>query len=162
MDSNTTEISRDLCGPDETEAFAAAIAVGLAPGDRMSLHGDLGAGKTTFVRGIARGLGHPDPREVASPTFAIHNRYEGARLTLDHIDAYRLKAPADLVREGLELILEDETNVLCCEWPERLAPGTWRPHVEITLEVLDDSRRRITCRAAERVASRLFRGMSGG
>ena len=98
----------------------------LAAGDRIALYGDLGAGKTVFVRGLARGLRHPEPREVVSPTFAIHNRYEGGRLALDHLDLYRLPAPVSLEREGLDTVLADRTSVLCCEWAERLARAASR------------------------------------
>jgi tRNA threonylcarbamoyladenosine biosynthesis protein TsaE len=119
--SSTVERTVIVRGPDELEALAASLAPGLEPGDRIALHGDLGAGKTVFVRGLARGLLHPDPREVVSPTFAIHNRYEGGRLPIDHLDVYRLTPPVRLEREGLDTVLSDRSGILCCEWAERLA-----------------------------------------
>jgi tRNA threonylcarbamoyladenosine biosynthesis protein TsaE len=106
---------------DETEALAARFAASLSAGDRVLLVGDLGAGKTAFVRGLVRGLGSPHVREVASPTFAIHHRYPDGRLAVDHLDLYRLREGADLAAEGLEDVITDRSGVLCCEWPERLA-----------------------------------------
>jgi tRNA threonylcarbamoyladenosine biosynthesis protein TsaE len=105
----------------ETEELAARFASRLRPGDRVLLSGGLGAGKTAFVRGLVRGLGSPHVREVASPTFAIHHRYPDGRLAVDHLDLYRLRAPADLAAEGLEDVITDRSSVLCCEWPERMA-----------------------------------------
>jgi tRNA threonylcarbamoyladenosine biosynthesis protein TsaE len=119
--SSTVERRAVASSPADLDALAASIAPRLEPGDRIALLGDLGAGKTVFVRGLARGLGHPEPREVVSPTFAIHNRYEGGRLAVDHLDLYRLSAPAFLEREGLDTVLADPSGVLCCEWAERLA-----------------------------------------
>lgn len=104
----------------ETEEAAARFAAALRGGDRVLLFGDLGAGKTAFVRGLVRGIGSPHVREVASPTFALHHRYPGGRLVVDHLDLYRLKAPVDLEREGLDDVVLSTEHVLCCEWPERL------------------------------------------
>ncbi len=75
-------------GPDETEALGAALAPSLSDGDLVLVRGELGAGKTTFVRGAARALGVADP--VTSPTFSIGHRYRGAATTVSHLDLYRL------------------------------------------------------------------------
>ena len=124
----------------ETQHLAREFASTLRAGDVLLLSGDLGAGKTTFVRGLAEGLGI-DPGEVSSPTFTLLHEYRGGRLHLYHADLYRLDKTAtdDL---GLE-----ETGVrdgvLAIEWPDRLAhalPGART----ITLEVVDDVSRRIT------------------
>ena len=110
---------------DETESLAARLAVGLRGGDRLLLHGDLGGGKTTFVRGLVRGLGHPDPREVASPTYALHHRYEGGRLPVDHLDLYRLEGVEDAMEwQGILDPLDDGDAVAVIEWPDRLP---WPP-----------------------------------
>ena len=90
---------------EETEALGAELAVRLRPGDVVAYTGDLGAGKTAFTRGIARGLGIPEG--VTSPTFTIVNEYEGGRLPLFHFDLYRLGDPEELfdigwVRRGVE------------------------------------------------------------
>jgi tRNA threonylcarbamoyladenosine biosynthesis protein TsaE len=101
----------------DTEALAAVLARDLRPGDIVTLSGDLGAGKTAFVRGLARGLGL-DPAEVSSPTFALVHEHRGGRLPLFHVDLYRLTS-ADAEDLGLdELGVED--GVLAIEWPERL------------------------------------------
>ena len=101
---------------EETEALGARLGATLGAGDTLLLVGDLGAGKTTLVRGIARGLGI-DPEEVSSPTFVLINEYRG-RLTLHHVDLYRLEGAAvdDL---GLEE-LSAGGGVVVIEWAERL------------------------------------------
>ena len=125
---------------EDTHAVAYHLAVQLVPGDVVLLSGNLGAGKTTFVRGLAAGLGI-NPDQVTSPTFTLVHEYRGGRLTLYHADLYRLDkaATADLGLE--ELGVSD--GVLAIEWPERLAhslPGAL--HVEI--EIVDETTRRIT------------------
>ncbi len=121
--SGTTLTSRS---EQETRGIAAAVARALAPGAVVLLSGDLGAGKTVFVRGLAEGLGI-DPGEVTSPTFTLVHHYDGGRLPLVHVDLYRLDA-ADLDEVGLD---EDVAarGVLAVEWPERLMhdfPGATR------------------------------------
>lgn len=101
----------------ETEALGAVLAKDLRPGDVVALTGHLGAGKTAFVRGLARGLSL-DPGEVSSPTFALVHEYRGGRLPLFHVDLYRLSG-AEAEDLGLdELGVAD--GVLAIEWPERL------------------------------------------
>ena len=129
---------------EETQAVARALAPDLAPGQVLLLSGNLGAGKTAFVRGLAEGLGI-DPTEVSSPTFTLVHEYRGGRLTLYHVDLYRLDRAAsdDLGLE--ELGVAD--GVLAIEWPDRLShelPGATR----IEIEIGDDGTRRITRRAA--------------
>jgi tRNA threonylcarbamoyladenosine biosynthesis protein TsaE len=125
----------------ETMDVARELAASLRAGDVLLLSGNLGAGKTAFVRGLAQGLG-VDPEEVSSPTFTLIHEYRGGRLTLYHVDLYRLERAAtdDL---GLdELGVGD--GVLAIEWPNRLThrlPGA----IEVALEILDDESRRITC-----------------
>ena len=121
----------------ETTAIAKDLAGSLVPGDVLLLSGNLGAGKTAFVRGLAEGLGI-DPGEVSSPTFTLVHEYRGGTLTLYHADLYRLDRAAtdDL---GLE---ELDRGVLAIEWPDRLThtlPGA--RHVSI--EILDGDERRI-------------------
>ena len=107
-------ISRSESG---TEALGAVLAKDLRPGDVVALTGDLGAGKTAFVRGLARGLSL-DPGQVSSPTFALVHEYRGGRLPLFHVDLYRLSG-AEAEDLGLdELGVAD--GVLAIEWPERL------------------------------------------
>ena len=102
----------------ETRSIAAALARDLAMGSVLLLSGDLGAGKTAFVRGLAEGLG-VDPDEVTSPTFTIAHEYRGGRLPLIHVDLYRLDR-ADLDEIGLDQDLTT-AGVVAIEWSERLA-----------------------------------------
>ena len=125
---------------DETADVARALAGTLQPGAVLLLSGQLGAGKTAFVRGLAAGLGI-DPDEVSSPTFTLVHEYRGGRLTLYHADLYRLEKTAteDL---GLEEKAVAE-GVLAIEWPDRLThalPGA----TTITIDIVDDTTRRIT------------------
>jgi tRNA threonylcarbamoyladenosine biosynthesis protein TsaE len=103
---------------DETRARAADLAGELRPGHVVLLSGDLGTGKTVFVRGLAEGLG-VDPAEVTSPTFTLVHEYRGGRLPLIHVDLYRLER-AELEEIGLDSDLANE-GVVAIEWPERLA-----------------------------------------
>ncbi|MAG56899.1 MAG: tRNA (adenosine(37)-N6)-threonylcarbamoyltransferase complex ATPase subunit type 1 TsaE [Planctomycetes bacterium] len=114
------DVSVETASPEATEGIASRLARALDAGDRILLHGDLGGGKTTFVRGLLRGLDHPDPREVASPTFAIHHRYVGGRLPVDHLDLYRLDPGPALSLQGILDPLDDPDSVTAVEWPERL------------------------------------------
>ena len=120
---------------------ARELAATLEPGDVLLLSGDLGAGKTTFVRGLAEGLGI-DPADVSSPTFTLVHEYRGGRLTLYHADLYRLDKTAteDL---GLEEIGVRD-GVLAIEWPDRLTHELPGARARRRLEVIDDGSRRIT------------------
>lgn len=101
----------------ETAAIGRALAGTFSAGDVVLLEGDLGAGKTAFVRGLAEGLGL-DSGEVTSPTFTIVHEYRGGRLPLIHVDLYRLDR-ADLDEIGLDQDLA-AAGVVAIEWPERL------------------------------------------
>ena len=105
---------------DDTRAIAAALAPTLSAGSVLLLSGDLGAGKTAFVRGLAEGLGL-DPGEVTSPTFTLVHEYRGGALPLIHVDLYRLDR-ADLDEIGLDPDLA-ATGVTAVEWAERLTRG---------------------------------------
>jgi tRNA threonylcarbamoyladenosine biosynthesis protein TsaE len=114
----------------DTEALARTLAAGLTAGAIVLVHGDLGAGKTVFVRGLAEGLGL-DGGVVSSPTFTLVHDYRGGRLPLQHLDLYRLDR-VDLDEVGLD---PDQAarGVVVVEWPERLrhaVPGA--VHVAIT------------------------------
>ncbi len=105
--------------PDEaaTEALGRQLAGKLTGGELVALHGDLGAGKTVFARGVARGLGVFVP--VTSPTFTILQEYVGDSLRLYHVDLYRLHGVEDALSFGLEDYLDDNAGVTLIEWPER-------------------------------------------
>ena len=126
-----------------TEALGERLAATLHAGDVVLLSGTLGAGKTAFVRGLARGLGL-GAADVSSPTFTLIHEYRGGRLTLFHVDLYRLSsASADDL--GLQELGVDD-GVLAIEWPDRLA-RTVPKSITVHLELLEgdlDTRRRIT------------------
>jgi tRNA threonylcarbamoyladenosine biosynthesis protein TsaE len=115
----------------ETEAAAAELAAGFRGGEVVLLSGELGAGKTTFVRGLARGVG-ADPADVASPTFVLLTSYPG-RLTLHHADLYRLSGGGDERELGLEE-LPGPRGVLAVEWAERLTRPPWETAIRVELE----------------------------
>ena len=104
--------------PEETEDIGARLAQRLGPGAVVAFTGDLGAGKTAFTRGLARGLGIPD--RVTSPTFTIVNEYEGGRLPLFHFDMYRLGSADELFDIGWEDYLR-RGGVCAVEWSENIA-----------------------------------------
>ncbi|WP_209343517.1 tRNA (adenosine(37)-N6)-threonylcarbamoyltransferase complex ATPase subunit type 1 TsaE [Flavonifractor sp. AGMB03687] len=125
--------------PAETEAAGAALAAELKPGSVIAFTGDLGAGKTAFTRGLARGLGVEE--RVTSPTFTIVNEYEGGRLPLFHFDMYRLGSADELFDIGWEDYLA-RGGVCAVEWSENIADaleeGTIR--VDIRRGAHDDQR----------------------
>jgi len=121
----------------ETAALGRELAAALSAGDVVLLVGDLGAGKTAFVRGLAEGLGvHRD--EVSSPTFTLVQEYRGGRLPLFHVDLYRLDDPREIDDLGLDEIAED--GVLAIEWADKL-PSLPPGAVRVTLAHAGDSRR---------------------
>jgi len=124
----------------ETEAVGRTLAQHLEPGAVVLISGDLGAGKTAFVRGMAEGLGIA-PAEVSSPTFTLIQEYRGGRLGLYHVDLYRLtsKEVDDLGLDDLML----EGGAMAVEWPDRL-PRPVAGSVEVDIQLVDDSTRSIT------------------
>lgn len=137
--------SREVVSGSEaqTEALGEALASSLSSVDVVYLVGDLGAGKTTFARGLARGLGAA-PREVASPTFALLHEYadHAGAIILRHLDLYRV---ADDERElGMLGLPESVAGApACVEWPGAALGRLLPPTVEVFLEMLPDERRRV-------------------
>jgi tRNA threonylcarbamoyladenosine biosynthesis protein TsaE len=126
---------------DETADVAAELSAAFRGGEVVLLSGELGAGKTAFVRGLARGLG-ADPAEVASPTFVLLTTYPG-RLALHHADLYRLQGGGDDRELGLEE-LPGPRGVLAIEWAERLSLVPWPRTVRVRLEHGGEDRRTLT------------------
>jgi tRNA threonylcarbamoyladenosine biosynthesis protein TsaE len=110
-------------GPDATERAGADLATRLRPGDVVLVSGELGAGKTTFVRGALRALGISGP--VTSPTFVVGHGYDGATAPVSHLDLYRLAGMADEDPGLLEPFFAPDAIVFV-EWPEH-GPGAWPP-----------------------------------
>ncbi len=124
----------------ETEATGAALAAGLQPGAVLAMYGDLGAGKTAFVRGLARGLGIT--ARVQSPTFTIVNEYEG-RLPLFHFDMYRLGSAEELFDIGWEDYLA-RGGVCVVEWSENVPEAFDGTEYRVTIRKTGESSREIT------------------
>ena len=135
--SAATTISPELetASPEETEAAGERLAGGLRAGDLLLLQGPLGSGKTTFVRGLARGLGIE--ADVQSPTFMLVRIYPG-RLPLAHVDLYRLHNSAELTDLGLDELLDE--GVVAVEWGDRL---TIKGAACVSFEPLGERRRRL-------------------
>jgi tRNA threonylcarbamoyladenosine biosynthesis protein TsaE len=127
----------------QTEALGAELAAGLSPGDVVLVRGELGAGKTTFVRGAARALGVTDP--VTSPTFSIGHRYQGSEVTVSHLDLYRLEGLAEEEPELLEDYLGSE-RIAFVEWPEEASAELRDACVVVTLAHQGADRRRVELR----------------
>ena len=134
--------------PMETEANGAALSKILTPGSVIAYRGDLGAGKTAFTRGLARGLGVGDP--VTSPTYTIVNEYLGGRLPLFHFDMYRLHSADDLWDIGWEDYLE-RGGICAVEWSENVRDALEDP-ITVTIEKLGEDTRRITIEGGESLA----------
>lgn len=138
--------------PRETEEIGAALGQKLTSGAIVAYRGDLGAGKTAFTRGLARGLGCGE--QVTSPTYTIVNEYLSGRLPLFHFDMYRLRSADDLWGIGWDDYL-DRGGVCAVEWSENVAEAMEDP-VIVTIEKLGEDSRRITIEGGSVDASALL------
>ena len=129
----------------ETENAGRALAASLSPGAVVALYGDLGAGKTAFVRGLARGLGIS--AAVSSPTFTIVNEYRGA-IPLFHFDMYRLSGSDELFEIGWEDYL-DRGGVCAVEWSENVEDAFFDDTIRVRIRKLSDNDREITIERPE-------------
>ena len=135
--------------PAETEAVGAALGKILTPGTIVAYRGDLGAGKTDFTRGLARGLGYTEA--VTSPTYTIVNEYLGGRLPLFHFDMYRLQSSDDLWGIGWDDYL-DRCGVCAVEWSENV-DDAMENAIIVTIEKTGDESRRITIEGGATLAA---------
>lgn len=133
--------------PEETIEFAKKIGGLLHGGDVVAYRGGLGAGKTTFTRGLAVGMGLPD--EVSSPTFALVNEYRGENVTMYHFDMYRIMNAEALETTGFYDYMSED-SVIVCEWTENIEGCLPKNSVNITIEHLGDDKREITVEGDER------------
>ena len=122
-----------LADESATKAFGEQIANGLKAGDFIALDGELGAGKTSIVRGLARGLGI-DPQVVASPTYVTMQSYSGGRLPLIHIDVWKMKDLQELETIGWDELLADRSHVIVVEWAKKIAGALPRKKLQIEIE----------------------------
>ena len=134
--------------PEETERVGAALGKILEPGSILAYRGDLGAGKTAFTRGLARGLGYTEP--VTSPTYTIVNEYLGGRLPLFHFDMYRLASSDDLWDIGWEDYLE-RGGVCAVEWSEN-GDDAMENAIYVTIYKTGEESRRIVIEGGETIA----------
>jgi tRNA threonylcarbamoyladenosine biosynthesis protein TsaE len=134
--------TEETASAEETEALGARLAESLSPGDVVLVRGELGAGKTTLIRGAARALGVEGP--VTSPTFTIGQRYEG-QIPVSHLDLYRLGETGLATEEPalLDDYLTPDT-VAFIEWPDAAEPGLDRVALSIEISHAGEDRRRIT------------------
>jgi tRNA threonylcarbamoyladenosine biosynthesis protein TsaE len=128
---------------EETIALGRELAPSLAPPKIVVLRGDLGAGKTTLVKGIARAFQAAEEEDVTSPTFTLIHEYRGPAATVYHIDLYRVDTQRELETLGLDDLMT-ENSVLLIEWGEKFARFEQERDVEIALERISDTERRIS------------------
>ena len=138
MKKNTTTNS-----PQETIEFARGFAKGLKPGTVLCLEGQLGSGKTTFIKGLAEGLGLKHPEQVKSPTFVLMHIYK-ARTPLYHFDCYRLDSLEELENIGFVDFVNDPQAISCVEWAEKAGDLIPEGARHVHFEILGVTQRRIT------------------
>jgi tRNA threonylcarbamoyladenosine biosynthesis protein TsaE len=126
----------------ETEAIAAKLADGLQPNDVLALDGELGAGKTQFVRGLVKALGG-DGRAVSSPTFVLLNVYQTPLFVVYHLDAYRVSGAEDFASIGFTELL-DQNAVIVVEWPSRVKDILPLKRINIRFEITGKTSRKIS------------------
>ena len=126
---------------EETQKLAEEFAHTLAGGDVVLLQGNLGAGKTHFAKGLARGLGVDDV--VTSPTFALHNSYSGAKLTFNHFDFYRVESAQEVEMLGLHEVFFDKNGVSAIEWSENVRELLPAKCISVRIEKVSENSRKI-------------------
>ena len=129
--------------PEETIAFGRTLTGLLSPPKLVLLRGDLGAGKTTLVKGIAAGFEAAEEEDVTSPTFTLVHEYRGPRANLYHIDLYRIDTQRELETLGLDDLRAEQNSILLIEWGEKFPRFLRERDVEISLERNGESGRRI-------------------
>lgn len=127
---------------DETKDFAADFAKNLNGGDVLCLYGNLGSGKTTFVQGLAKGLGIK--RRIFSPTFIIARSYKIDDGYFYHTDLYRTQTKQDLLELGIDEIVKDNKNIVCIEWAEKMGDMLPEKRIELYFKYIDEDKREIT------------------
>ena len=163
MAEMTEAVTRETNSAAATEALGTSLARGLRGGELIVLSGELGAGKTVFVRGMAKGLDCPPGVRVTSPTYVLQHAYRGGRLTLYHIDAYRIGGgAAEFEASGLRECMDDRSGIVCLEWPERLDDLQWPgERIFVQIEHLDPQHRQLTLTASGAHAQQLLQTALG-
>src|SRR5664279_6291876 len=132
---------------DETIALGRELAPKLRQLRMVILHGDLGAGKTTLVKGIAEGLQSASQDDVTSPTFTLIHEYRGPEVTLYHVDLYRIETERELATLGLDEIFVEEGNLVLLEWGEKFPRLVAECSAEIQIERVGEFDRKLTLRS---------------
>jgi tRNA threonylcarbamoyladenosine biosynthesis protein TsaE len=153
-----TERHFSSASPEETHRLGVALGERLRAGDVVLLRGELGAGKTAFVQGLARGFGVPAERRVASPTFTLVNEHAG-RAPLYHIDLYRIDDPSELEEIGMRDYFSGR-GVAVVEWAERLDRFVPADRVELAILITGAESREISARAVGPRSSEILEGWS--
>lgn len=131
----------------ETQDFASNLAKNLKGGDILCLYGNLGSGKTSFVQGLAKGLGIEG--RIISPTFIIARQYEMGDLNFYHIDLYRTQSMHDLLSIGMDEILENKNNIVAIEWSEKLLDLLPKKRIDLKFEYIGKEKRKIIIKSYE-------------
>lgn len=132
---------------DETIALGRELAPLLRESRIVILRGDLGAGKTTLVKGIAEGLKAASREDVTSPTFTLIHEFRGPAVTLYHVDLYRIETQRELETLGLDELFAEDGNLVLLEWGEKFARFQQERDVEITIERSGEHERKISLRS---------------
>ena len=135
---------RETHSADETIAFGRELAKQLQPPKLVLLRGDLGAGKTTMVKGIAGAFDAAEQEDVTSPTFTLIHEYRGPDVTVYHIDLYRIETERELATLGIDELLRDERSIVVIEWGEKFPRFVRERDAEVSIERLGDTDRKIT------------------
>jgi len=151
-------LTLDATTAAELQALGERLGRALAVGDVLALVGPLGAGKTTFVQGVARGVEVPADRHVASPTFALVNEHPG-RVPLVHADLYRINDPRELDELGLSDAFD--RAAVAIEWLDRFPEAAPAERLTIEIAIAADDRRVVTFRATGTRAATLVRALGG-
>ena len=126
---------------EETQSLGESFAKKLKGGDFVAFYGNLGSGKTTFIQGLAKGLGIK--RRITSPTFIILRHYKMEKGFFYHIDLYRIETLKDLLGLGINEVLEDRTNIIAVEWAEKMGKLLPKKRLDINFEYIDENKREI-------------------
>jgi len=126
----------------ETQRLGENFAKSLSLGDFVAFYGNLGSGKTTFIQGLAKGLGIT--RRIISPTFIIARHYEIKNGSFYHVDLYRMESKRDFLSIGLDQIIDDKTNIIALEWAEKMGEMLPKKRIEVRCEYLEKDKRRIS------------------
>lgn len=126
---------------EETQKLGADFARKINSVSVLALHGDLGSGKTTFIQGLAKGLGIQN--KIISPTFIIMRTYEINPKTFYHVDLYRIKDEKDITELGLIELMQDTQNIFAIEWPEKIEKILPKKRIDIFFEYIDENKRKI-------------------